>query len=100
MHYVTFALLFVSWAGLFFEYIFFNNKRPKSFFRFYFGRLLMPFHTKSELNNPQAEGNVSICAFKVITHLVLSKCMLRKCKKSNLIKARQVYLYSTFHTQW
>jgi len=40
-----FALLSLTWIGL--ACLFFNNKK----------KLLRPFHTKSEMNKPQAEGN-------------------------------------------
>ncbi len=38
MHYVTFALLFVTWAGL--AYLFFNYKKPQSYI---FGNCKGPF---------------------------------------------------------
>ncbi len=42
MHYITFELLFVPWAGL--AYLFLTKKTNKLIF----------FHTKSEINKPQA----------------------------------------------
>ncbi len=49
MHYITFELLFVTWAGL--AYLFLITENTKVIF------LARPFHTKSEMNKPQADEN-------------------------------------------
>ncbi len=46
MHYVTFALLFVTWAGI--AYLFLNNKKIKSYI---FGNCKGPFTPKVKLIN-------------------------------------------------
>jgi len=50
MHFVTFALLFLIWAGHYFM----------RFNHLFLANVKRPFHTKSEMNKTQAEGNSSV----------------------------------------